>query len=116
MTVFELVYEVVRQIPFGRVSTYGQIAKLLGNPRLSRVVGYAMGAAPADVPCHRVVKKDGVLTDAFQPLGKETHRMLLQMEGVPFLGDGRVDMDACFWAGPIIRAPSAPDTAQGPQA
>ena len=116
MTVFEMVYEAVKQIPFGRVSTYGQIALLLGNPRLSRVVGYAMGPAPANVPCHRVVKKGGVLSDAFTPLGKENHRMLLEMEGVPFLSDGRVDMDACFWSGPLTRAPSAPGTAPDPQA
>jgi len=100
MTTFELVYEMVRRIPYGRVSTYGQIARLIGNPRLSRVVGYAMGAAPDDVPCHRVVKKDGVLSDAFTPLGRETHRMLLEMENVPFLGNGNVDLQSCFWEGP----------------
>lgn len=99
-SVFELVYDVVRQIPRGRVTTYGQIAKIMGNPRLSRVVGYAMGPAPADVPCHRVVKKEGVLSDAFTPLGKETHRMLLEMEDVPFLGNGNVDLQSCFWEGP----------------
>lgn len=101
MTTFDLVHEAVRQIPYGKVSTYGEIAKLLGNPRLSRVVGYAMGAAPGDVPCHRVVKKGGVLSDAFQPLGRDTHRMLLEMEGVPFLPDGNVDLQACFWSGPL---------------
>ena len=115
MTTFDLVYEWVRQIPHGRVCTYGQIAKLMGNPRLSRVVGYAMGPAPADVPCHRVVKKDGVLSDAFSPLGRETHRMLLEMENVPFLPDGRVDLDACFWPGPLTCGPIAPDTAPNPQ-
>ena len=101
MTTFDLVYEAVRQIPYGKVSTYGEIARLIGNPRLSRVVGYAMGAAPADVPCHRVVKKGGVLSDAFQPLGRDTHRMLLEMEGVPFLPDGNVDIQLCFWSGPL---------------
>lgn len=117
MTVFELIYDVVRQIPYGRVSTYGQIARLIGNPRFSQVVGFAMGAAPEDVPTHRVVKKGGVLSDAFQPLGKETHRMLLAREGVPFAKDGTVDLDACFWAGPATPdAPSGPDTAPGPTA
>ena len=101
MTTFELVYAAVRQIPCGRVCTYGHIARLIGSPRLSRVVGYAMGAAPADVPCHRVVKKGGVLSDAFQPLGADTHRMLLEMEGVTFRADGTVDMDVCFWEGPV---------------
>lgn len=101
MTTFECIFEAVRQIPCGRVSTYGEIARLVGNPRLSRVVGYAMGAAPQDVPCHRVVKKGGVLSDAFEPLGQASHRMRLEMEGVPFLPDGRVDLQACFWAGPL---------------
>lgn len=111
MTTFDWIYDVVRQIPPGRVSTFGQVARLIGNPRFSQVVGFAMGACPEDVPAHRVVKKGGVLVDAFAPLGKETHRMLLEMEGVPFRADGTVDMDACFWAGPT----SGPDTAQGPR-
>ena len=50
------------------------------------------------------------------PMGRETHRMLLEMEGVPFLADGRVDMDACFWSGPLTGAPSAPGTSPDPQA
>lgn len=99
MTTFDLVYDVVRRIPRGMVCTYGGVAALMGNPRLSRVVGYAMGAAPADVPCHRVVKKGGVLSDAFEPFGKETHRMFLEMEGVPFRPDGTVEMDRCLWMG-----------------
>lgn len=117
MKVFEMIYDVVRQIPYGRVSTYGQIARLIGNPRFSQVVGFAMGAAPQDVPAHRVVKKGGVLCDAFEPLGRETHRMLLAQEGVCFREDGTVDMERCFWAGaPMPSAPSGPDTAPGPKA
>lgn len=99
MNTFEAVYEAVRAIPHGRVSTYGQIARKLGNPRLSRVVGYAMRAAPPDVPCHRVVTKDGGLCAAFEPLGKESHRLLLAMEGVGFRPDGSVDMERFFWKG-----------------
>lgn len=99
MTIFERIYDQVRRVPYGRITTYGQIARLIGNPRLSRVVGYAMSSAPADVPCQRVVKKDGSLSEAFEPMGRETHRMLLEMEGVPFLPDGRVNLSACFWAG-----------------
>ena len=93
-------YALARQIPYGRVATYGQLAALAGNPRLSRIVGCAMSAAPGDVPCHRVVNRLGGLSDAFHPMGRETHRMLLEMEGVPFLADGRVDLGACQWAGP----------------
>ena len=99
MNTFSLIYEQIARIPFGRVCTYGQIAKLVGNPRLSRVVGYALKAAPDTLPCQRVVTKDGVLSDAFTPMGKETHRMLLEMEGVTFTPDGRVEMEKYFWAG-----------------
>jgi len=94
---FETVWEIVRHIPHGRVATYGQIARLMGNGKLSRVVGYAMHTAPADVPCHRVVNRLGGLCDAFEPMGRQTHRMLLEMEGVPFKADGTVDVDRCRW-------------------
>lgn len=94
---FERIYAVVRRIPFGRVATYGQVARLVGNPRLSRIVGCAMHVAPADVPCHRVVNRFGGLCDAFQPLGRETHRHLLEMEGVGFLEDGSVDLAHAQW-------------------
>ena len=94
---FEKIYVIVRRVPFGKVATYGQIARLAGNPRLSRVVGYAMHTAPADVPCHRVVNRLGGLSDAFEPLGKETHRMLLEMEAVEFKSDGRVDLEKFLW-------------------
>lgn len=96
---FEKIYALVRQVPFGRVTTYGQIARLLGNPRMSRVVGYAMHDAPDDVPCQRVVNRSGGLSDAFRPMGKESHRLLLELEGVPFLPDGSVDLARCMWYG-----------------
>ena len=94
---FEKIYDIVRKIPFGKVATYGQIARLTGNPRLSRVVGYAMHSAPEDVPCQRVVNRFGGLSDAFSPLGKETHRMLLEIEGVEFTADGCVDIGKYLW-------------------
>lgn len=94
---FEQVWALVRQIPRGRVATYGQLARMLGNPRLSRAVGYALHDAPADVPCHRVVNRLGGLSEAFAPFGRETHRMLLQMEDVPFRADGTVDVPTCQW-------------------
>ena len=99
-TTFDRVYNLVARIPYGRVTTYGQIARLIGNPRLSRIVGCAMNAAPADLPCHRVVNRFGGLCDAFLPLGRETHRMLLELEGVPFLPDGTVDLEKVMWYGP----------------
>ena len=94
-----LIYQQVARIPRGRVCTYGQIARLVGNPRLSRVVGYALKTAPEGLPCQRVVTKEGGLSTAFTPMGKETHRMLLEMEGVTFTPDGRVEMEKYFWAG-----------------
>lgn len=94
---FEKIYDTVRKIPFGKVATYGQIARMMGNPRLSRAVGYAMHSAPEDVPCQRVVNRFGGLTDAFLPLGKETHRMLLEIEGVEFTADGCVDLEKYLW-------------------
>ena len=99
MNTFTLIYQQVARIPRGRVCTYGQIARLVGNPRLSRVVGYALKAAPEGLPCQRVVTKEGGLSDAFTQLGKETHRMLLEMEGVTFTADGRVEMEKYFWTG-----------------
>lgn len=101
MNTFESIYAIVRRIPPGRVATYGQIARLAGNPRLSRIVGCAMHGAPGDVPCHRVVNRFGGLCDAFAPLGKETQRLRLAMEGVDFLEDGNVDLKRCQWEGRI---------------
>ena len=94
---FEEVYAAVRRIPRGRVATYGQIARMIGRPRAARVVGYALSAAPADVPCHRVVSRQGGLSEAFSPCGRETHRLLLEMEGVTFRPDGTVDLEQCLW-------------------
>ena len=94
---YERIYAAVRSIPPGRAANYGQIARQVGNPRLSRVVGYAMRTAPDGVPCHRVVNRLGGLCGAFEPCGAQTHRMLLEMEGVPFREDGTVDLQRCMW-------------------
>ena len=96
---FDQIYAVVRRIPFGRVASYGQIARMLGNPRLSRIVGCALNAAPEDLPCHRVVNRFGGLSEAFSPDGRESHRLLLEMEGVAFDAEGRVDMVRFQWRG-----------------
>ena len=92
---FEAIWALVRTVPAGSVTTYGDVARALGNPRLSRTVGFAMHDAPEDVPCQRVVNRFGVLSDAFSPLGKETHRLLLELEGIPFRLDGTVDLECC---------------------
>lgn len=97
---FERTYELVRQIPKGRVASYGQVARMLGEPRKARFVGFAMHASPGmakGVPCHRVVFKDGHLAPGFAFGGPEAQRALLEDEGITFLDDGRVDMQNCSW-------------------
>ena len=96
---YDAVYQAVSQIPAGQAATYGQIAFLAGHPRAGRIVGGAMARAPEGVPCHRVVYRDGALSppDVFGGLGIQ--RMLLELEGVPFLPDGRVDLTRCQWDG-----------------
>ena len=96
---FQRVYALVRQVPPGKVVTYGAVARMLGNPRLARAVGYALHSAPEGVPCHRVVNRFGGLSGAFSPMGKESHRMLLEMEGVPFRPDGTVALEQALWRG-----------------
>lgn len=101
MSVFERIYEVVRQIPYGRVATYGQVALMAGNPRWARVVGYALhvNPDPEHIPCYRVVNRKGEVSSAFAFGGGNRQIELLKAEGVPFLLDGRVDLKACFWDG-----------------
>jgi methylated-DNA-protein-cysteine methyltransferase-like protein len=90
---FELIYDVVKQIPKGKVATYGQIAMLVGNDRLSRVVGYALhvNPDPTNIPCHRVVNRFGGLSPAFAFGGVNMQAQLLEAEGVEVI-NGRVDL------------------------
>ena len=89
---FKAVYAAVARIPEGRVVSYGDIAKMIGYPGRARYVGYAMRACPDDLPWHRVVRADGSIAGGgYAPI----RRMLLEREGIPFLEDGRVDMDRC---------------------
>ncbi len=98
----QLVYALARQIPPGQVASYGQLALLAGNPRGARVVGYAMHRVPdgSDVPCHRVVFRDGSLCQGFAFGGTDLQRQMLAAEGVTFDSEGRVDMARHRWAGP----------------
>lgn len=91
-TFFQRVYAVVREIPYGKVLSYVDIARAIGYPGRARFVGFAMRACPDGVPWHRVVMADGSITGGdFAPL----RRALLEREGVPFLPDGRVDIASC---------------------
>lgn len=94
MNTFEKIYEVVKKIPRGKVATYGQVATAAGNPRWSQVVGYALHSnpRPGEIPCHRVVKKDGRVAEGFAFGGENVQRMLLIEEGVNFIDDYTVDM------------------------
>ena len=99
MTVFERIYQVVQQIPWGKVATYGQVAKTAGNPRWARVVGYALHSNPFPgiIPCHRVVDRNGRPAQTFAFGGGHAQRRLLEEEGVVFTADGRVDLTRYGW-------------------
>ncbi len=97
---FQRVFDVVKQIPEGRVATYGQIARMIGEPRKARYVGFAMHQSPGiagGVPCHRVVFKDGSLAPGFAFGGPGAQKELLESEGIAFLENGRIDMEAYGW-------------------
>ena len=94
---FAKVYEVAARIPRGSVITYGQIALLIGSPRASRAVGYAMRAAPETLPCHRVVNRRGELSPDEVFGGKDVQRRILESEGVTFFEDGRVNFKKHLW-------------------
>lgn len=94
---FKRVYEVVVQIPRGKVSTYGSIAKAIGAASSSRMVGYALTcAADTEIPCHRVVNRFGALTGRLHFGHPNLMRQLLEAEGVTFRPDGTVDMEKHF--------------------
>ena len=96
---FPEVYEIVKQIPFGKVLTYGGVARLAGRPQYSRMVGQAMFNAPADLhlPCHRVVNHKGGIA----PNWPEQKELLIE-EGVTFKKNGCVDMKNHRWNPQLI--------------
>src|SRR5690554_3495684 len=81
---FQKVYEVVKQIPYGKITTYGAIARKIGASRSARMVGYALNSVPADeeIPAHRVVNRKGVLTGKHHFQGTNLMQQLLESEGV----------------------------------
>ncbi|HEU5432429.1 MAG TPA: MGMT family protein [Thermomicrobiales bacterium] len=93
------VYAIVARIPPGRVTTYGRIARALGEPRAAREVGWALMNVPAesDLPCHRVVNREGRLTGGWAFGQPEIMRCLLADEGVPFVEAEQVDLERCVW-------------------
>lgn len=92
------VYEIVKKIPKGKVTTYGELARILGSPRFSRQVGWALHAnTSSKVPCHRVVNREGRLAPNFAFDGWKEQKRRLMNEGVKFKDGVHVDLDRCTW-------------------
>ena len=96
---FQNVYDVVRLVPRGRVTTYGAIAKYLGAARSSRMVGWAMNASHTqpDIPAHRVVNRQGMLTGKMMFAYPMQMQELLEAEGVCVVDDRVVEFEHVFW-------------------
>lgn len=96
---YEKVYELVRQIPEGKVCTYGIIAKTLGAAKSARMVGWAMNAAHniPDVPAHRVVNRNGMLTGKHHFMGTNLMQQLLENEGIKIKNDTIIDLEKHLW-------------------
>jgi len=96
---FERVYEVARQIPYGKVTSYGAIAKVLGAARSARMVGWAMNVSHnlEEVPAHRVVNRNGLLTGKHHFDGTNLMQQLLESEGIVVIDNQIVDFEKHFW-------------------
>lgn len=96
---FERVYEIVRQIPVGKVTSYGAIAKALGTARSARMVGWAMNASHnlEDVPAHRVVNRKGLLTGKHHFEGTNLMQQLLENEGIIIKENQILDLEKHYW-------------------
>jgi len=96
---FERVYEIVRQIPEGKVTSYGAIAKALGAARSARMVGWAMNASHnlEDVPAHRVVNRIGMLSGKHHFEGTNLMQQLLENEGIKVVENQIIDFEKHFW-------------------
>ena len=96
---FEKVYQVAEQIPYGRVTSYGAIAKYLGTPKSARMVGWAMNASHVNpkVPAHRVVNRIGVLSGKHHFEGTNLMQQLLESEDVEVLDNQIQNFESLFW-------------------
>ena len=97
---FDKVYEVTRKIPFGRVTTYGAIAKCIGSPKAARMVGWALNKSASQdvfVPAHRVVNRNGLLTGKQHFANFNTMVELLQSENIKVDNDKIIDFEKLFW-------------------
>ncbi|UTA66809.1 MGMT family protein [Emticicia sp. 21SJ11W-3] len=96
--IYDVIYQVVRLIPKGRVTSYGAIAQYIGSKSGARLVGWAMNACHGlpDVPAHRVVNRNGVLSGKAH-FGGNRMQELLEAEGIKVVNDKVVDYAALFW-------------------
>ncbi|MFD0964234.1 MGMT family protein [Pseudofulvibacter geojedonensis] len=95
---FEKVYKVTQLIPYGKVTTYGAIAKFLGAPKSARMVGWALNGSKAkNVPAHRVVNRKGVLTGKQHFEGTNLMQQLLENEGIVIIDNQIQNLSECFW-------------------
>jgi methylated-DNA-protein-cysteine methyltransferase-like protein len=95
---FPRVYDIVRQVPRGKVTTYGDVSQLVGQGCDARVVGYAMAACPDDVPWQRVINSQGKISLKGDAAQKQ--RLRLEAEGIAFDARGKIDLNRFRWAGP----------------
>jgi methylated-DNA-protein-cysteine methyltransferase-like protein len=96
---FQAVYRIVAEIPRGKVVTYGQIARGLGQPRGARAVGWAMRHCPEGLPWHRVINAQGGISQRRYGTHVDLQRQLLEREGVIFDADGCTDLERFRWGG-----------------
>lgn len=96
---FSQVYGITKQIPFGRVTSYGAIARFLGTPRSARMVGWALNASHLDdsIPAHRVVNRKGLLSGKHHFKGSNLMQQLLENENVRVENNVIVNFDKLFW-------------------
>lgn len=96
---FEKVYTIAKQIPYGRVTSYGAIAKALGTASSARMVGWAMNASHnrEDIPAHRVVNRKGILSGKHHFQGTNLMQQLLESEGIEVVDNQIVNFEKVFW-------------------
>lgn len=99
MNFFDKVYEVVKNVPPGKVTTYGDVARMCGSPRMARQVGWALhvNPQPGVIPCHRVVFSNGSACTGFAFGGKDVQRDMLRAEGVEVSEDYKIDLKKYRW-------------------
>ena len=102
---FERVYEIVKQIPEGKVTSYGAIAKALGTARSARMVGWAMNASHNrdDIPAHRVVNRKGLLSGKHHFAGTNLMQQLLENEGIEVVDNQIVNFEKYFWSPDVTK-------------